>query len=109
MSNKLSLAVDGYLRCEKWMRNDIVDSKESKIFSWFERFIGRAKMPEVTWPFPFMEGRMFVLTVRAGVEGFHVNVGGRHITSFPYRTVYFSQLRKRSVVGFSFSFINASV
>lgn len=86
----ITFAVDGFLRCEKWMRNDIVDSKEpkeSKIFSWFERFIGRAKKPEVTWPFAFMESRMFVLTIRAGIEGYHINVGGRHVTSFPYRTV----------------------
>ncbi|CAI9089698.1 OLC1v1024318C1 [Oldenlandia corymbosa var. corymbosa] len=80
------MLVDGYLRCEKWMRNDIVDPKESKIFSWFDRFIGRAKMPEVTWPFPFVEDRLFVLTIRAGVDGYHINVGGRHVTSFPYRT-----------------------
>ncbi|EPS65479.1 hypothetical protein M569_09297, partial [Genlisea aurea] len=79
------LAVDGYVRCEKWMRNDIIDAKESKIFSWFQRFIGRDKKPEVTWPFPFREGRMFVLTMRAGVDGFHINAGGRHVTSFPYR------------------------
>lgn len=79
------MLVDGYLRCEKWMRNDIIDTKESKIFSWFQRFIGRAKTPEVTWPFPFREGRMFVLTIRAGVDGYHINVGGRHVTSFPYR------------------------
>nr|GLL30148.1 hydroxyproline O-galactosyltransferase GALT2-like [Ipomoea trifida]GMD20928.1 hydroxyproline O-galactosyltransferase GALT2 [Ipomoea batatas]GMD25359.1 hydroxyproline O-galactosyltransferase GALT2 [Ipomoea batatas]GMD25404.1 hydroxyproline O-galactosyltransferase GALT2 [Ipomoea batatas]GME16940.1 hydroxyproline O-galactosyltransferase GALT2 [Ipomoea batatas] len=80
------MLVDGYLRCEKWMRNDIVDSKESKIFSWFDRFIGRAKKPEVTWPFPFVEGKMFILTVRAGIDGFHISVGGRHLSSFPYRT-----------------------
>ncbi|CAK9149074.1 unnamed protein product [Ilex paraguariensis] len=80
-----TLAVDGYLRCEKWMRNDIVDSRESKTTSWFERFIGRAKKPEVTWPFPFVEDRMFVLTLRAGIDGYHLNVGGRHVTSFPYR------------------------
>ncbi|XP_051125786.1 hydroxyproline O-galactosyltransferase GALT2 [Andrographis paniculata] len=79
------MLVDGYLRCEKWMRNDVIDAKESKIFSWFERFIGRAKKPEITWPFPFQEGRMFVLTIRAGVDGFHVIVGGHHVTSFPYR------------------------
>ncbi|CAN4082009.1 unnamed protein product [Withania somnifera] len=80
------MVVDGYLRCEKWMRNDIVDTRESKIFSWFDRFIGRAKKPEVTWPFPFVEGRMFILTIRAGIDGYHINVGGRHVTSFPYRT-----------------------
>ncbi|KAJ1414197.1 Glycosyl transferase, family 31 [Sesbania bispinosa] len=80
------MLVDGYRRCEKWMRNDIVDSKESKTTSWFKRFIGRKQKPEVTWPFPFVEGRMFVLTLRAGVDGYHINVGGRHMTSFPYRT-----------------------
>ncbi|KAL3643680.1 Hydroxyproline O-galactosyltransferase galt2 [Castilleja foliolosa] len=81
-----ALAVDGHIRCEKWVRNDIIDTKESKKpLSWFERFIGRAKKPEVTWPFPFREGRMFVLSIRAGVDGFHINAGGRHVTSFPYR------------------------
>lgn len=80
------MLVDGFRKCEKWMRNDIVDSKGSKATSWFKRFIGREQKPEVTWPFPFAEGRMFVLTLRAGVDGYHINVGGRHMTSFPYRT-----------------------
>lgn len=69
------------------MLNDVLDSKDSKTMSWLKRFIGRKQKPEVTWPFPFMEGRMFVLTLRAGVDGYHINVGGRHMTSFPYRTV----------------------
>ncbi|GLT64202.1 hypothetical protein SLA2020_367100 [Shorea laevis] len=80
------MLVDGYGRCEKWMRNDIVDSKESKTTSWFKRFIGREQKPEVTWPFPFVENRLFILTLRAGVDGYHISVGGRHLTSFPYRT-----------------------
>lgn len=80
------MLVDGYGRCEKWMQNDIVDSKESKTTSWFKRFIGREQKPEVTSPFPFVEGRLFILTLRAGVEGYHINIGGRHVTSFPYRT-----------------------
>ncbi|KAG9439394.1 hypothetical protein H6P81_019559 [Aristolochia fimbriata] len=78
--------VDGFKRCEKWIRNDIVDAKESKTTSWLKRFIGRAKKPEMTWPFPFVEGRLFILTVRAGVEGYHIISGGRHVASFPYRT-----------------------
>lgn len=78
--------VDGHRRCEKWMRDDTVDSKDSKTASWFNRFIGRNQKPEVTWPFPFAEGRLFILTLRAGVDGFHINVGGRHVTSFQYRT-----------------------
>lgn len=80
------MLVDGYRRCEKWMHNDVVGPKESKTTSWFKRFIGRKKKPELTWPFPFAEGKMFILTVRAGLEGYHINVGGRHVTSFPYRT-----------------------
>ncbi|XP_020268939.1 hydroxyproline O-galactosyltransferase GALT2-like isoform X1 [Asparagus officinalis] len=77
--------VDGFNKCEKWVRSDIVDLKESKTTSWLRRFIGRAKKPAMTWPFPFAEGRLFILTLRAGVEGYHINVGGRHVTSFPYR------------------------
>ncbi|XP_024993155.1 hydroxyproline O-galactosyltransferase GALT2 [Cynara cardunculus var. scolymus] len=80
------MLVDGFPRCEKWMRNDVVDSKESRTTTWFKRFVGRAQKPEVTWPFPFVEGKLFVLTIRAGVDGYHINVGGRHVTSFPYRT-----------------------
>ncbi|XVE51666.1 hypothetical protein DITRI_Ditri02bG0059800 [Diplodiscus trichospermus] len=80
------MLVDGHRRCEKWIRNDVVDSKESKTTSWFKRFIGREQKPEVTWPFPFAEGRLFILTLRAGVDGYHISVGGRHVTSFAYRT-----------------------
>ncbi|GMH26069.1 hypothetical protein Nepgr_027912 [Nepenthes gracilis] len=80
------MLIDGYRRCEKWMVNDVIDTKESKTTSWFKRFIGRKQKPEMTWPFPFAEGRMFILTIRAGIEGYHISVGGRHITSFPYRT-----------------------
>ncbi|KAJ1266381.1 hypothetical protein BS78_08G146900 [Paspalum vaginatum] len=77
--------VDGFRKCEKWDREDIVESKETKSSSWFNRFIGRAKKPEMTWPFPFSEGKMFVLTIQAGMEGYHINVGGRHVASFPHR------------------------
>lgn len=69
------------------MSNDVVDPKESKTTSWFTRFIGRKHKPELLWPFPFAEGKMFILTIRAGIEGYHINIGGRHVSSFPYRTV----------------------
>ncbi|KAG0521746.1 hypothetical protein BDA96_08G187700 [Sorghum bicolor] len=77
--------VDGFRKCERWEWQDIVESKETKTSSWFNRFIGREKKPEMTWPFPFSEGKMFVLTIQAGVEGYHINVGGRHVASFPHR------------------------
>ncbi|WOL15708.1 hydroxyproline O-galactosyltransferase GALT2-like [Canna indica] len=78
-------AVDGFRKCEKWARSDTIDSKESRTTSWLRRFIGRAKKPEMMWSFPFVEGRLFVLTIQAGVEGYHIYVGGRHVASFPYR------------------------
>ncbi|KAJ1690486.1 hypothetical protein LUZ63_014641 [Rhynchospora breviuscula] len=79
--------VDGFQKCERWVHAGGTDkADESKTTSWLNRFIGRAKKPTMTWPFPFAEGRMFVLTIQAGVEGYHVSVGGRHISSFPYRT-----------------------
>ncbi|KAL6534358.1 Hydroxyproline O-galactosyltransferase galt5 [Orobanche hederae] len=43
--------------------------------------------------------KLFVLTLSAGLEGYHVNVDGRHVTSFPYRTV-------SEMVLFSFSLLS---
>lgn len=74
------------------MRDDNKD-KETRTSSWFQRFVGRAKKPELMWPFPFVEGKLSVLTLHAGVEGFHFIVGGRHVTSFPYRMVFFFATR----------------
>ncbi|XP_024991915.1 hydroxyproline O-galactosyltransferase GALT6-like isoform X2 [Cynara cardunculus var. scolymus] len=78
--------VDGQVKCEKWIRDDDNRSEESKAFWWLNRLIGRSKKVTVDWPFPFVEDKLFVLTLNAGLEGYHVNVDGRHITSFPYRT-----------------------
>jgi hydroxyproline O-galactosyltransferase 2/3/4/5/6 len=93
----VDLAVDGLRKCEKWDWQDVVESKETKTSSWFNRFIGRAKKPEMRWPFPFSEGKMFVLTIQAGVEGYHINVGGRHVASFPHRMVNFSSIAKEYI------------
>ncbi|XP_021908695.1 hydroxyproline O-galactosyltransferase GALT4-like [Carica papaya] len=78
--------VDGQVKCEKWIRDDDNHSEESKSSWWLNRLIGRTKKVTVDWPYPFSEGKLFVLTLRAGLEGYHINVDGRHITSFPYRT-----------------------
>ena len=80
------MLIDGQRRCEKWMRNDAADPKVSKMTSSFNQFIVHKKEVEVTWPIPFAEGKMFILIVRAGTEGYHISVGGRHVSSFPYRT-----------------------
>ncbi|XP_057473148.1 hydroxyproline O-galactosyltransferase GALT6-like [Actinidia eriantha] len=78
--------VDDQVKCEKWIRDDNDHSEESKATWWLNRLIGRTKKVTVDWPFPFAEGKLFVLTLSAGLEGYHVNVDGRHATSFPYRT-----------------------
>ncbi|XP_027368830.1 hydroxyproline O-galactosyltransferase GALT6-like [Abrus precatorius] len=80
--------VDGLLKCEKWIWGDDVDrhAGESNAAWWLKRLIGRTKQVTVDWPFPFSENKLFVLTLSAGLEGYHVNVDGRHVTSFPYST-----------------------
>ncbi|XP_047332397.1 hydroxyproline O-galactosyltransferase GALT6-like [Impatiens glandulifera] len=78
--------VDGQVKCEKWIHDDDNHSQESKSTWWLNRLIGRKTKLTVEWPFPFVEDKLFVLTLRAGLEGFHISVDGRHVTSFPYRT-----------------------
>ncbi|KAJ6808823.1 hydroxyproline O-galactosyltransferase GALT6-like [Iris pallida] len=78
--------VDGLVKCEKWIRDDDGRSEESKTTWWLNSLIGRKKKVSFDWPYPFVEDKLFVLTLSAGLEGYHVNVDGRHVTSFPYRT-----------------------
>ncbi|KAG6735840.1 hypothetical protein POTOM_061491 [Populus tomentosa] len=80
------LPVDDQVQCEKWIRDDDDISEESKATLWLNRQIDRTKKVTFDWPFPFAEEKLFVLTLSAGLEGYHVNVDGRHVTSFPYRT-----------------------
>ncbi len=75
------------MKCEKWIRDDDNRSEEWKATWWLNRLIGRKKKVLIDWPYPFAEGKLFVLTISAGLEGYHVSVDGRHVTSFPYRTV----------------------
>jgi len=78
--------LDGLVKCEKWIRDDDQRSEESKTAWWLNRLIGQKEEVNFDWPYPFVEGRLFVLTLSAGLEGYHVSVDGRHVTSFPYRT-----------------------
>ncbi|KAJ7943550.1 Hydroxyproline O-galactosyltransferase [Quillaja saponaria] len=78
--------VDGQVKCEKWIRNDDNHSEESRATWWLNRLIDQTKKVTVDWAYPFTEGNLFVLTLNAGLEGYHVSVDGRHVTSFPYRT-----------------------
>ncbi|KAI8001871.1 Hydroxyproline O-galactosyltransferase GALT6 [Camellia lanceoleosa] len=76
--------VDGQVKCEKWTSNN--NSEESKGTWWLKRLIGRTKKVTGDRPYPFAEGKLFVLTLIVGLEGYHVNVDGRHVASFPYQT-----------------------
>ncbi|KAL0847407.1 hypothetical protein Bca101_020653 [Brassica carinata] len=81
--------VDGQVQCERWVQeNGTSDSREEtkKATWWLSRFVRRSKKVTVEWPFPFTEEKLFVLTLSAGLEGYHVNVDGKHVTSFPFRT-----------------------
>ncbi|KAJ0104781.1 hypothetical protein Patl1_17893 [Pistacia atlantica] len=82
--------VDGLVKCESWTANNDNLAENSKLKWWenMNRFLGVKNKVTVgfEWPFPFVEDNLFVLTLRAGFEGYHVDVGGNHITSFPYRT-----------------------
>jgi hypothetical protein len=54
---------------------------------WLSSLLGRPEKASVDSAYPFAEGKQFVLTITAGLEGYHVSVDGRHVASFPYRTV----------------------
>uniref|UniRef100_N1R4A2 Putative beta-1,3-galactosyltransferase 19 n=1 Tax=Aegilops tauschii TaxID=37682 RepID=N1R4A2_AEGTA len=84
MSRADEETVDGMVKCEKWIQDED-QSNESKTSWWLNHLIGRTKKVSSSWPYPFVEDRLFVLTLTAGLEGYHVNVDGRHVTSFPYR------------------------
>lgn len=104
-------AVDGLVKCEKWIRDDDNNAEESNARWWLNRLIGRTKKVSVDWPFPFSENKLFVLTLSAGLEGYHVNVDGRHVASFPYRTVsnipelFYGYLNLHNLLRLLFNFI----
>lgn len=77
------------LSARSGLKKDGSSSKEetNKATWWLSRLIRRSKNVNVEWPFPFTEEKLFVLTLSAGLEGYHVSVDGKHVTSFPFRTV----------------------
>jgi hypothetical protein len=85
--------VDGKPKCEKWLRKDEMEP-EPEMAGWLGKLLGQQETME--WGYPFAEGHSFVLTVQAGHQGFHINVDGRHISSFPYRFVSFLTHQKSS-------------
>lgn len=78
--------VDGLPKCERWVHDDEKSSKDTKSTSWLDRLMGYTEKPSVDWQYPFLENQSFVFTIRAGWEGYHMSVDGRHVASSPYRT-----------------------
>ncbi|KAL6893678.1 hypothetical protein ACP4OV_007776 [Aristida adscensionis] len=77
--------VDGLVKCEEWTGNTGGTSEERKRFWSLKHVAGQKNRALLDWPYPFVEDELFVLTLSAGLEGYHVHVDGKHVTSFPYR------------------------
>ena len=78
------MQVERLPKCEKWLQKDD-DGKESSW--WLAKFIEKIEKPESSSKFPFSENNSFIMTIRAGLEGYHMSVDGKHVASFPYTTV----------------------
>ncbi|KAL6639671.1 hypothetical protein ACP70R_023401 [Stipagrostis hirtigluma subsp. patula] len=52
--------VDGLVKCEKWIRGDEERSEKPKTASWLNRMFGKKEDVNIDWPYPFVEGRLFV-------------------------------------------------
>jgi hypothetical protein len=80
-------AVDGLVKCEQWAWNTGGTFEELKRMGLRNRVAGHRSRDLMDWPYPFVEGELFILTISAGLEGYNVQVDGRHVASFPYRIV----------------------
>ncbi|XP_044368007.1 hydroxyproline O-galactosyltransferase GALT5 isoform X2 [Triticum aestivum] len=77
--------VDGLVTCEQWTWNTGGTLEELKSMLLRNRVAGQSSRGLIDWPYPFVEGELFALTISSGLEGYHVQVDGRHVASFPYR------------------------
>lgn len=80
-------AVDGLVKCEQWGGNYGSKLNELKKMWFLNCVAGQRNRGSMDWPYPFVEDELFVLTLSTGLEGYHVQVDGRHVASFPYRVV----------------------
>ncbi|KAF0913104.1 hypothetical protein E2562_020243 [Oryza meyeriana var. granulata] len=80
--------VDGLVKCEQWGGNYGSKLNELKKIWLLNRVARQRNRNSIDWPYPFVEGELFVLTLSTGLEGYHFQVDGRHVTSFPYRVGY---------------------
>ncbi|CAM0875361.1 unnamed protein product [Alopecurus aequalis] len=78
-------SVDGLVKCEQWAWNTGGTFEELNRIRLRNRVAGRRSRDLIDWPYPFVDDELFILTLSAGLEGYHVQVDGRHVASFPYR------------------------
>ncbi|KAL6634613.1 hypothetical protein ACP70R_027284 [Stipagrostis hirtigluma subsp. patula] len=71
--------VDSLERC-----NAMVGREETNIMN-SKRHSGAKKLGERSTYFPFKQGYLAIATLRIGLEGIHMTVDGKHISSFAYR------------------------
>ncbi|XP_006650429.2 hydroxyproline O-galactosyltransferase GALT5-like [Oryza brachyantha] len=80
--------VDGLVKCEQWGGHYGSKLNELKKMWFLNRVARQRNRGSIDWPYPFVEDELFVLTLSTGLEGYHVQVDGKHVTSFPYRVGY---------------------
>ncbi|KAL2926309.1 Hydroxyproline O-galactosyltransferase GALT5 [Bienertia sinuspersici] len=56
---------------EKWIRDDESSIEESRATWLLSRLLNRPKKVIVDWHFPFAEDNLFVMTLSAGLKGYH--------------------------------------
>ncbi|MCO5567791.1 hypothetical protein L7F22_021487 [Adiantum nelumboides] len=86
----------GLLNCERWIQEDGDGDEPSW---WLRRLIERKEKPEMSWRYPFVQNRSFIMTVRAGLEGYHMSVDGKHVSSFGYQPGLSEEITIASYVG----------
>lgn len=63
--------------------------REEKSIMDSKRHLSAKKGGQPSTYFPFKQGYLAIATLRIGLEGIHMTVDGKHITSFAYRAVTF--------------------
>ncbi|KAL6008717.1 hypothetical protein ACLOJK_021943, partial [Asimina triloba] len=81
-----NLKVDGLVLCNEQLEGTVRDENVNGSQISSKKLLNVTKgSGHISYNFPFVEGHPFTATLWAGVEGFHMNVNGRHETSFAYR------------------------
>lgn len=78
------MTVDELNQCNQRIGQDDSENRSSNFSIWSSMGRNRSKPRRF---FPFKKGYLSVMTLRAGEEGVHMTVDGRHATSFAFREV----------------------